>query len=92
MADELHLAAIPFAHAFDRFSDPGTSDLDNEQPVSISMTLGDWRRLRLAVAQYIRSEQPVIIQMALGDWDRLRTAINTIAVNPPIIAKLLNSQ
>ena len=25
--------------------DPGHSDLDNEQPIHISMTLGDWRRI-----------------------------------------------
>jgi hypothetical protein len=46
----LYGAAKPFAKAFEDFSDPGTSDLDNEQPVSISMTLGDWRKLRSAVA------------------------------------------
>lgn len=26
--------------------DPGHSDLDNEQPIHISMTLGDYRRAR----------------------------------------------
>jgi len=25
--------------------DPGTSDLDNEQPIAVRMTLGDYRKL-----------------------------------------------
>ncbi len=31
-------------------SDPGTSDLDNEQPITVRMTLGDWRMACAAVA------------------------------------------
>lgn len=32
---------------FDGFSyDPGHSDLDNEQPISVRVQLGDWRRAR----------------------------------------------
>ena len=45
----LYAAAKPFAKAFAAYSDPGTSDLDNEQPVAIHMALGDWRRLQMAV-------------------------------------------
>jgi hypothetical protein len=29
--------------------DPGHSDLDNEQPIAIHCTLGDWRRLNSAL-------------------------------------------
>ena len=40
-AEELALALVPLARAYR--DDPGTSDLDNEQPVD-RMTLGDVRR------------------------------------------------
>lgn len=30
--------------------DPGHSDLDNEQPITIHVTLGDWRKLNMALA------------------------------------------
>lgn len=30
--------------------DPGTSDLDNEQPIHVRVTLGDWRRARALLA------------------------------------------
>jgi hypothetical protein len=36
---------------FDGFSyDPGHSDLDNEQPISVRVQLGDWRRARRVLA------------------------------------------
>ena len=41
-------AAQPFRDAFDY--DPGHSDLDDEQPITITVTLGDWRRLDFALA------------------------------------------
>ena len=43
-------ALRPFVADFDRQSDPGTSDLDNEQPMNIRVSLGDCRRARLALA------------------------------------------
>ena len=36
-------AARPFVEGFTY--DPGHSDLDNEQPIHVQVTLGDWRRL-----------------------------------------------
>ena len=30
--------------------DPGHSDLDNEQPINITIPLGTWRRLNLALS------------------------------------------
>ena len=41
-------AAQPFRDAFDY--DPGHSDLDDEQPINITVTLGDWRRRDFALA------------------------------------------
>ena len=46
--DEIAKAAQPFRDAFDY--DPGHSDLDDEQPINITVTLGDWRRLDFALA------------------------------------------
>lgn len=40
-------AAKPFRDAFNY--DPGHSDLDNEQPIHVRVTLGDWRRLNMAL-------------------------------------------
>jgi hypothetical protein len=31
-------------------TDPGTADLDNEQPIHISTTLGVWRELNSAIS------------------------------------------
>jgi hypothetical protein len=31
--------------------DPGHSDLDDEQPIHISVTLGDWRKLNMALRE-----------------------------------------
>lgn len=45
-SDEIRKAllhAAPFRDAF--HYNPGHSDLDNEQPITITVTLGDWRRL-----------------------------------------------
>ena len=44
---ELRRAATPFRDAFDY--NPGHSDLDREQPITITVTLGDWRRLDWAL-------------------------------------------
>lgn len=41
-------AARRFRDAF--HYDPGHSDLDDEQPISISVTLGDWRKLDHALS------------------------------------------
>ena len=43
----LFTAARPFYEAVE--ADPGTSDLDNEQPLTITVTLGDWRKLGMAL-------------------------------------------
>jgi hypothetical protein len=43
----LYAAAKKIRDAFDY--DPGHSDLDNEQPIHISVTLGDWRALNWAL-------------------------------------------
>ena len=40
---DLSEAAAKFRDAFDY--DPGQSDLDDSQPITIFVTLGDWRRL-----------------------------------------------
>ena len=40
----------PFVNGF--VSDPGTSDLDNEQPITVRVLLGDWRKARAALAQH----------------------------------------
>jgi hypothetical protein len=40
---KLYDAAKVFRDAF--HYDPGHSDLDDEQPIHITVTLGDWRRL-----------------------------------------------
>jgi hypothetical protein len=45
--DRLLEAATPIVEAF--HYDPGHSDLDNEQPIHISTTLGAWRKLNYAV-------------------------------------------
>lgn len=40
-------AAAKIRDAFEY--DPGHSDLDDEQPITIHVTLGDWRKLNLAL-------------------------------------------
>lgn len=42
-------AAKPFRDAFTY--DPGHSDLDNEQPINITVTLGDWRKLHFVMME-----------------------------------------
>lgn len=41
--DWLFAAIAPFAAAYEAASDPGTSDLDNEQPFHLTVDLGDCR-------------------------------------------------
>lgn len=41
--ERLVAALRPFAEAFRKRDDPGVSDLDNEQPMSIHVPLGAWR-------------------------------------------------
>ena len=38
----------PFINGFTY--DPGTSDLDNEQPITVRCELGDWRKARALLA------------------------------------------
>ena len=47
--EKLAEAAAKFRDAFDY--DPGQWDLDNEQPITITVTLGDWRRLNMLLPQ-----------------------------------------
>lgn len=44
---DLREAATPIRDAF--HYDPGHSDLDDEQPIHITTTLGAWRRLNMAL-------------------------------------------
>lgn len=44
----LKSAATDIRDAFNY--DPGHSDLDNEQPINITIPLGTWRRLNLALS------------------------------------------
>lgn len=37
--------------------DPGHSDLDNEQPIHVRVTLGDWRALSYVLGQLERETQ-----------------------------------
>ena len=37
---------------------PGHSDLDDEQPIHVSMTLGDYRRAKRLQHELLRREQP----------------------------------
>jgi len=41
----------PIVEAYLKQVDPGTSDLDNEQPFHITVPLGDLRRAHLALLQ-----------------------------------------
>jgi hypothetical protein len=54
MNDEEIRKALAFAAPFrDGFNyNPGHSDLDNEQPIHIKVTLGDWRRLNYLLNTY----------------------------------------
>lgn len=45
---DLATAAKKFRDAFNY--NPGHSDLDREQPITVTVTLGDWRRLNLALS------------------------------------------
>lgn len=44
-------ALRPFADAYERKKDPGTSDLDDEQPQAWHVPLGAWRAAARAVAR-----------------------------------------
>ena len=45
-------AAAKFRDAFTY--DPGHSDLDNEQPIHVTVTLGDWRKLDYLLREFDR--------------------------------------
>lgn len=49
---DLTVAAKKFRDAFNY--DPGHSDLDNEQPIHITVTLGDWRKLNYLLGKGAR--------------------------------------
>lgn len=54
-AGDARLAQVlaPFVEAYSKAACPvGDSDLDNEQPHSISVTLGDCRRAKTVLAAY----------------------------------------
>ena len=51
--DDLETAAKRIRDAFNY--NPGHSDLDDEQPVHISVRLGDWRNLNYALNKIQRS-------------------------------------
>ena len=53
-ADVLVRAAAAIRDAF--HYDPGHSDLDNEQPIHITTTLGAWRLLDYAIREMERKE------------------------------------
>jgi hypothetical protein len=40
---QLEAALKPFADAFHKADDPGMSDLDGDQPLSLHVALGHWR-------------------------------------------------
>lgn len=44
--EDLEIALRPFVEAFAKVTNPGDSDLDNEQPYHITVTLGDLRLAR----------------------------------------------
>jgi hypothetical protein len=46
-----NLFAVARAVAYGFTSDPGTSDLDDEQPIDVRMTLGEWRKARRLVTE-----------------------------------------
>lgn len=47
--------------------DPGHSDLDNEQPIAIHVTLGDWRRLNHAL--YVAAGVvPPVVELPNAIW------------------------
>jgi hypothetical protein len=56
--DLAHLlaAARKFRDAFDY--NPGHSDLDNEQPIHVHVTLGDWRKLDWALRTIEANREP----------------------------------
>ena len=53
--EKLAEAAAKFRDAFDY--DPGQWDLDDQQPISIHVTLGDWRRLNMLLPQQQRIQE-----------------------------------
>ena len=50
-APELVEALEPFVAAYLARCDPGIADLDNEQPLALHVSLGDWRKARALLAK-----------------------------------------
>jgi hypothetical protein len=48
--------------------DPGHSDLDNEQPIAIHCTLGDWRRLNSALMLAGQRAEPEGVFITADDF------------------------
>ena len=58
LLDNLTDAAAKFRDAFTY--DPGHSDLDDEQPITITVTLGDWRRLNMLLpSKELHTDHPL---------------------------------
>lgn len=53
---EIATAAAKFRDAFTY--DPGHSDLDDEQPIHVTVTLGDWRKLNFLLNDFKRKDYP----------------------------------
>ena len=47
--ERLRVACAPIVAAWSHANDPGMSDLDAEQPVSLMLTKADWQRLWFAM-------------------------------------------
>ena len=47
--ERLRVACAPIVAAWNHANDPGMSDLDAEQPVSLMLTKADWQRLWFAM-------------------------------------------
>jgi len=53
--DQLLTAIAPFAKAYEAAIDPGTSDLDNEQPFHLTVDLGACRKALIAYRDAMRA-------------------------------------
>ena len=85
--DRLYQALKPIVEAYREQSEPvGDSDLYNEQPRSVSATLGDWRRAERAVRDYEyhnRRVEPQSILEAAGFKVSETTPDGTVIMEPP---------
>lgn len=65
--------------------DPGHSDLDDEQPIAIHCTLGDWRRLNSALMLAGQRSEPegVALNAILDMWETHKADVETNDANQP---------